>query len=545
MIRALGFALAWGFAAALVTLSGGLFLRHDYGTLTAQRDRTELEGAARSIESAVRAREASSGRLLSHVCTRDIQLERLTLELAAGADEIEAARVAGALAGAVDAPVVLARSKARTKPALLARSTGAPRIALQASQLEAARQRLTLVRDDAGHAQLAQACARAEGQNMLWVVSLQPAETWLLGLPPAAGAGLRLVSRDGPRPPGSLEVLALPGVTDPGLTLLVVATPSSIGQQDLALALAVLAAFLLAASLGFLVGRRDEHHEQALVTIEQAAERVAQGDLLSAIDTQLGERADRTFRTFDRMTKELRDMRERLAEAEREAAFRDVARRIAHEIKNPLSPIQISIETLRKARAKQRPDFDEIFEESTRAILEEVKRLEHIVREFGEFARLPKPTPGEIDLGKLVQDVVPMYVPEEAELTISIAPDAPRVRADREQITQVLVNLVKNALDAARGKSPVRVNIHVVPCVRGAAFVVSDNGSGIAPRERERVFEPYFTTKDEGTGLGLAIVKRIVSDHGGTIELGESELGGASVRVTLPAHDGRHSTSSP
>ena len=118
MIRALGSALAWGFAAALVMLSGGLFLRHDFGTLTAQRDRTELESTARWVESAVRAREASAGRLLSHVCSRDIQLERLTLELAAGADETEAARVSGALAGAVDAPVVLARSTARTEPCL-------------------------------------------------------------------------------------------------------------------------------------------------------------------------------------------------------------------------------------------------------------------------------------------------------------------------------------------------------------------------------------------------------------------------------------------
>jgi two-component system nitrogen regulation sensor histidine kinase NtrY len=493
-MHALGSALFWGVIAALVMGAGGLFLRHDFAVQLASYEERAAARGASSEQDVSRMRDELTLRQLEGVCARDVLLERLALELAAGGhDPDELARAANTFADALAGSVVLLE-QARGLTTL-AVSKGAPALSLGRSELESASRGQLLARDRAGKSWHVLSCRRPHGRGALWLALVEPE-------PELAAAS---------KPP-----------------------PESAG---LALAFVIVAAFLLASTVAYLMAARAERHEQALATIERAAERVAQGDLVSAIDVRVDHRADRTFRTFDRMTKELRDMRVRLAEAEREAAFREVARRIAHEIKNPLSPIQTAIETLRKAHQKARPDFPEIFDESTRAILEEVKRMERIVREFGEFARLPKPEPGAIDLAALVRDVVPLYVPEGAELELELSDGAARVRADREQITQVLVNLVKNALDAAHDRSPQRVRIAVETAPGGTCFAVADNGPGIALADRERVFEPYYTTKDEGTGLGLAIVKRIVVDHGGHIEVEKSPLGGASVRVTLPPYE--------
>ncbi|MDB4990890.1 MAG: Nitrogen regulation protein ntrY, partial [Myxococcaceae bacterium] len=270
------------------------------------------------------------------------------------------------------------------------------------------------------------------------------------------------------------------------------------------------------------------------VELEQAAERVAKGDLSARIGARSGGRADQTFRTFDRMTEELSEMRGKLAEAERAAAWQDMAQRIAHEIKNPLSPIQMAIETLRKAHDKRLPEFDEIFDESTRAIAEEVKRIEHIVREFSDFARLPRAKPGALDIASLIADTVSLYQPDDVAIELSHARSETLVRADREQITQVLVNLIQNATDAARGAATPRVSIST-EVARGMALVhVEDNGKGIAADQRERVFEPYYTTKPNGTGLGLAIVRRIALDHQGQVNVSASALGGAKFTLKLP-----------
>jgi signal transduction histidine kinase len=532
-MRALGLALLWGVAAALVMGAGGLFLRHDFAARLSRVQRTHLEQAAAWTKARWLAEEQQALRQLASVCARDLHVERLALELAAGGRDTDAvARAADTLAQALGAPALLLEQARGV--ATLAGSAGAPVLKLARAELDAARTRHVVARDVRGQPWLVLACARPQGRGALWVARALAAERLRELVPAGPGVALELsaAARE-----GSVEALALrPGAGEP-LVLSLRASDAAGEQLDLALLITVLAAFLLASAVSYLITLRSARHEQALATIERAAARVAEGDLVSTIDVRIDERADRTFRTFDRMTKELRDMRARLAEAEREAAFRDVARRIAHEIKNPLSPIQTAIETLRRARAKERADFGEIFDESTRAILEEVKRMERIVREFGEFARLPKPEPGAIDLGALVRDVVPLYVPEGAELELELSEGAARVRADREQITQVLVNLVKNALDAAHERRPARVRIAVESAPGGTCFSVGDNGPGIALTERERVFEPYFTTKDEGTGLGLAIVKRIVADHGGRIEIEKSPLGGASVRVTLPGYE--------
>jgi two-component system, NtrC family, nitrogen regulation sensor histidine kinase NtrY len=270
--------------------------------------------------------------------------------------------------------------------------------------------------------------------------------------------------------------------------------------------------------------------------LESAATRVAGGELSTLITAQSGGEVGKALRAFNRMTAELEHAQARLIRAERIAAWRDIARRIAHEIKNPLMPIQTSIETMRKTHARRHPDFDEIFEESTTTILEEVERLKRIVTEFSRFARMPRPQPAELSVVEVTQHVVGLHSSGDVTVTFETEGEIPRVRADREQLTQVLVNLVQNAADAARAKHPDgggRAHIVISSAGGGVKIEVIDNGIGIPEAERGRVFEPYYTTKAGGTGLGLSIVHRIISDHGGRIDVDEAEDGGAVFEIHL------------
>jgi signal transduction histidine kinase len=271
--------------------------------------------------------------------------------------------------------------------------------------------------------------------------------------------------------------------------------------------------------------------------LEAAARRVGEGDLESTINVRHGGEVGRALSAFNRMTEELKTTRERLLRAERIAAWRDIARRIAHEIKNPLSPIQVSIETMRKTYAKGHPDFDEIFQESTATILEEVERLRRIVAEFSRFARLPRPSPEWLELRELGEHVVGLHQGGEVQIHLEDH-DPPQVRADREQLTQVLVNLVQNASDAARarhGSHGGHVILRLEPDEEtgGARIRVQDNGPGIPAEQRNQIFEPYYTSKAGGTGLGLAIVHRIIGDHGGHVEVQQSPDGGAEFVMVL------------
>ena len=295
-------------------------------------------------------------------------------------------------------------------------------------------------------------------------------------------------------------------------------------------AAALLLALLFAVAVAYGVAR-------SLRTLEAAARRVGAGDLASTIALPRGRsEVGPAAEAFNAMTRELAATQQKLLRAERIAAWREVARRIAHEIKNPLQPIQMEIETMRKLHARGHPSFDAEFAGSTEVILEEVQRLNTMVTEFSRFARLPAPRPTQVDLRAIAGQVTTLHPTAELE------PGEPvPARADRDQLTQVLVNLVQNAVDAAdarhgAGGGSVRVTLGG-STLRDAPAVelrVQDDGPGIAPEDRLRVFEPYFTTKSEGTGLGLAIVHRIVGDHGGSIDVEEAPGGGAVFVVRLP-----------
>lgn len=238
---------------------------------------------------------------------------------------------------------------------------------------------------------------------------------------------------------------------------------------------------------------------------------------------------------FNKTLHDLVVLRKRQAAAERIAAWREVARKVAHEIKNPLTPIRSSIETLRRLRERGDPKFDEYFDEATRGILDEVHRIATIATDFARFARLPSPRPAPTDVVEVARSVVAMHAT--ADVTVSLEASAvPVVLADRDQLVQMLTNLVQNGMDAARESSPSPAVRVIVDAWRDdhVRVMVVDNGAGVKEEIAPRLFEPYVTTKAHGTGLGLPIVQRIVVEHGGQITYSKSPQGGACFTVLLP-----------
>jgi two-component system nitrogen regulation sensor histidine kinase NtrY len=292
------------------------------------------------------------------------------------------------------------------------------------------------------------------------------------------------------------------------------------------------AALLVTVLLGLWVAARMTRDLDELVVGAQAASR---GDLDHQVPVRTGDEIGAVAEAFNSMMFDLKDSKERLVLAERIAAWQEIARRLAHEIKNPLTPIQMSVETLRSTWAKKHPSFDEIFEESTQTVLEEADRLKRIVSEFAAFARLPKPEKRAVDLNDVVSGTVSLYQGS-VEIERDLESPLPSIEADKGQINQVLLNLLENARDAASKGGKVRVQTRVSRPGRAVSLVVEDSGPGVPAEVGDRIFTPYFTTKHEsgGTGLGLAIVHRIVTDHGGRIAVGSSSLGGARFLVELP-----------
>lgn len=352
----------------------------------------------------------------------------------------------------------------------------------------------------------------------------------------AKGLGRRLAERVIGATRARTRAIPIPSADAPvaWIELTLPASGLARAQATVALAslLAVAAAALAATLVGHLVARRVTRPLEAL---REGALRVSAGALGTRVEARASGEVKDLVGAFNGMTAELARTTARAAAAERVAAWREVARRLAHEVKNPLTPVAMSVETMRDAWARRRPDFGEIFEEGAQAIGEEVRRLKRIVDEFGRFARLPPPEPRPVPARELVEAVLALY-PESKEgprVERELEDGLPAVQVDRDQLAQVLHNLLRNGLEAVGAQGRVRVSARR----EGAevAIAVADDGPGIRPEDLPRLFEPYFTTKEAGTGLGLAISERIVKEHGGRIEV-ESRLGqGATFTVRLPA----------
>jgi len=232
--------------------------------------------------------------------------------------------------------------------------------------------------------------------------------------------------------------------------------------------------------------------------------------------------------SFNRMTRELDDNRRKLIQAEKESAWREMARVLAHEIKNPLTPMRLSLERLERKYKNQSPDFAAIFSRVSEVLHEEINNLQELASEFSQFARLPKASLRRFNLAEQMEDIIEPYVTQ-AEINLHKNSDAPEFYGDRMQLKQVFVNLIQNAIQA--GSTTINISCAIANNWR---LIFTDNGKGIPEKNVGKIFEPYFTRREKGTGLGLAIVKRIVENHDGTIEV-ESTVGkGTTFTLTFP-----------
>jgi two-component system, NtrC family, nitrogen regulation sensor histidine kinase NtrY len=225
-----------------------------------------------------------------------------------------------------------------------------------------------------------------------------------------------------------------------------------------------------------------------------------------------------------------------LIRAQKVAAWREVARRLAHEIKNPLTPIQLSAERLRRHFAGAPPASRALVEECTSTIVGEVESLKGLVDEFSQFARMPSPRTVPTDLAQLIAETVALYNGIFADVRIEqrFASDVPFVRLDPEQVRRVIINLVDNAIEAMERRGSILLETQLDKPNGLVRIVVADDGPGIPPAERDKLFLPYYSTKRRGSGLGLAIVRRIIAEHGGSIEVGDNVPRGTRFTIELP-----------
>jgi nitrogen fixation/metabolism regulation signal transduction histidine kinase len=269
--------------------------------------------------------------------------------------------------------------------------------------------------------------------------------------------------------------------------------------------------------------------------LAESAGRVAAGNWGATVEIATTDEIGQLARAFNRMTHELVEQRERLVQAERVAAWRELARRLAHELKNPLFPLQITVENMQRARAGYPEQFDEVFREGTSTLLAELSNLKQIIGRFSDFARMPAPEMQPVNFNQLVTESMRLFEAQLAKAGIRAAaqldPALRPVAADAEQMTRVLRNLILNAVDAMPEGGALTVRTMALGA--GVRLEVSDTGQGLTPEECQRLFTPYYTSKTHGTGLGLAIVQSVVSDHKGRIAV-ESEKGkGTTFRIDL------------
>ena len=331
--------------------------------------------------------------------------------------------------------------------------------------------------------------------------------------------------------------LALP-ITRAGTLTGVLLAGTSLSTQ-LGLERSILRTGLVVGASGIVIGVllgwwTTERITRPVERLAAGARAVAGGDLSARVEVLSRDEIGELARAFNVMTEQLLEQRDRAIQAERVAAWRELARRLAHELKNPLFPLQITIENLQRSR--ESAEFDEVFRESTTTLLAELGNLKTIIGRFSDFAKMPAPQFETVDINEIVRGVMKLNFQLErpnVKPVLELASDGTRIQADPDQLRRALGNLVLNALDAMPegGTLLVRTALHDW----GVRLEISDSGQGLTEEECQRLFTPYYTTKQHGTGLGLAIVQSVVSDHHGKISVSSASGRGTTFTIDLPA----------
>jgi signal transduction histidine kinase len=276
--------------------------------------------------------------------------------------------------------------------------------------------------------------------------------------------------------------------------------------------------------------------------LQEQTQRIAAGDFAARLDLRSRDELGELARAFDRMAQELGESRSKLIKAEKDAAWREMARQVAHEIKNPLTPISLSATLLERAKSEKSPEFDAIFKSTMAMIQRQVEAMRQIASDFSAFAGARKPEPERVELRPLLDEVLELNAAwaRELKVEVQIAGECGPVFADRGELRRVLINLVSNAFEAMQQGGTLRIALaRVVDGRAWSEISIRDSGVGLSTEIRKHLFEPYFTTRTHGTGLGLAICQRLVDEMGGTIELlpvPEAGSRGTIARVRLPEH---------
>jgi len=277
--------------------------------------------------------------------------------------------------------------------------------------------------------------------------------------------------------------------------------------------------------------------------LANGARDVASGRWDTKIDVKGSDEIGQLASAFNEMTGTLAAQKEKLVQTERVAAWRELARRLAHELRNPLFPLQITVENLQRARQLEPQQFQEVFSEATATLKAELSNLNTIVGRFSDFSKMPTPEFSKVNLNETLREAVRLFEPQftavgKPHITTEyfLSESLPEIDADPDLLHKAFQNLVLNAMDAMPAGGT--LSMRSADAGETARIEVSDTGKGLTPEECSRLFTPYYTTKQQGTGLGLAIVQSVVADHHGTISVSSEEGHGTTFRIELPK---RHS----
>ena len=278
------------------------------------------------------------------------------------------------------------------------------------------------------------------------------------------------------------------------------------------------------------------------VAMAEAARRVAAGDLGAKVEVESSDELGELAASFNRMTEDLAQQKDRTLQAERVAAWRELARRLAHELKNPLFPLQVTVENLMRAKQKAPEMFEEVFHEGTATLLAEIDNLKTIVARFSEFSKMPQPQRQPTQVNDVVRSVLRVFnaqlqhgqLQEKNPIAVhtELGDALPELSADPDLLHRALQNLVLNAIDAMPQGGELTIRTQALG--NRVEISVSDTGSGLTQEECGRLFTPYYTTKQHGTGLRRAIVQSVVSAHGGKISVESTKEKGTTFRIELP-----------